>query len=743
MAIKRIMFFFVCMAAFFQPLWTMVAKAEEINEDKKQEERATHLEKVVVTATRSAKDLETAPGSVSVITREEIESRNIKTVDEALNLTPGVTSTRSKGYMDTHASVNMRGFTGQNRTLVLLDGMVFNDPYSGMVLWPAVSPENIGQIEVLKGPASSLYGGYAMGGVINLITRFPDKRELVLKSGYGGGMAGSDTMGNVRKVFVSFGDRIKDRFSFLVSNNYTATDGYAGTYNTQTSSPGTAYSGWSSTTDRKGAIKYLIGDKGNNGYWHDNFALKMRYDFSPVTSANFTFMRSQNEYSYSDPDTYLRDSGGRRIWSYGSVREASFLSGPGGDEQYIYNLSAETEFSPVKLKLLLACFDQAHGWYITPNSSTATRNGGPGKYSDAPSSAYSGDLQAVMPLLSRHLLTLGGSFRTGNINVKEYDLADWRNDSDRGAMTYEIKGSDRTFALFAQDEITLLDNLTLYAGVRQDWWETFDGYVNQTSPTVLEESYNSRSNTSFSPKGAIVYKPFDKTTFRVSGGKAFRAPTLYELYRTVQDHGGRTTSGNPDLKPETTLSWDAGVEQKLWSGATAKATYFENYIKDMIYSKTITSTYTTKVNAGRAESKGVELEFEQKIDSLVRLFANYTYTDAVIKENNASPASVGKKVTGIPPHMVNLGADVRYGQFSGIITGRYASKRHGDDDNSDDVNGVYGAYDEFFTVDLKLSYKITPWAKASFSIDNLLDKQYFLYYKAPGRSCLGELTFTF
>jgi len=700
------------------------------------------LGEIVVSATRTEMDADLAPGSVSVITKEEIGARNIKTVDEAINLTSGVAVTRSKGLMDTHATVQMRGFKGQNRTLVLLDGVVLNDSYSGGILWPAISPENLERIEVVKGPSSNLYGGYAMGGVINLITRMPERREVVIKGGYGGGLGGSDAMEATRKVFVSYGDRVSDRFSYYFSNDYLSTDGYSSADVTSSSPPGSSYDGWAKTTDRTGSAKYLIGKKGENSYWHDNFALKMRYDFSSAYSASMTFMRSENKYDYSEPISFLVDSGGQPVWYYGSVKEASFLSGPGGDEQYILNLGFQAELPSVRLITRLSYYDQSEAWYVTPNSKSATRSGGPGKYTDTPSSAYSLDIQAVMPLSSRNMLTLGGWFRNGRTDSREFSLADWRDEGERGVVTGETKGRERVFALFVQDEISLLDNLTLYTGIRHDWWETYDGSISQISPILFEE-YRPRSKSMFSPKGALVYKPFDETTIKLSAGRAFRAPSLYELYRTIQDHGGKTTAGNPDLKPETAVSWDAGIKQGLWRGAEIGVVYYENYIDDMIYSKTITPSYTTKVNAGSAESKGIELEFEQKIDSGLRFFANYTYTDAVIKENDASPSSVGKKVTGIPPHMVGFGVEINRGAFGGMLSGRYADKRYGDDTNADVVDGVYGAYDEFFVVDMKLGYKLTSRARVSLSVDNLFDEQYYMYYKAPGRSCYAELVLNF
>ncbi len=80
------------------------------------------LEEIVVTATKREKRLKEVPASVSVVTRKEIEDQKIQNVDEALKTTVGCASRRTKGLMDSMVGVTLRGFSGQGRTLVMLDG---------------------------------------------------------------------------------------------------------------------------------------------------------------------------------------------------------------------------------------------------------------------------------------------------------------------------------------------------------------------------------------------------------------------------------------------------------------------------------------------------------------------------------------------------------------------------------------------------------------------------------------------
>ena len=174
------------------------------------------LEPIVVTATRTEKSLADVPAAVSVVTSQDIESRNIQKVDEAVDLVPGVFDKRSKG-LDTTGFVIMRGIPSQVRNLVLLDGEPLNNGYTGLVNWNSLNPEDIARIEVARGPFSSLYGGNAMGGVINIITKTPQQREVTIKSGYG-----SD---NTWTEYASYGDKLYNRLSVFASYGYKESDG--------------------------------------------------------------------------------------------------------------------------------------------------------------------------------------------------------------------------------------------------------------------------------------------------------------------------------------------------------------------------------------------------------------------------------------------------------------------------------------------------------------------------------------
>ena len=119
-----------CLLAVFLLLFSSTLCAEE--------QEATKLDEIVVTATRTEKEAATAPGIVNVVTKKEMETRNINTVDEALDTLPGVFN-RRQSLTDTQSSILLHGIPDQKRTLILKDGVTLNNGYDGSVSFTAVS----------------------------------------------------------------------------------------------------------------------------------------------------------------------------------------------------------------------------------------------------------------------------------------------------------------------------------------------------------------------------------------------------------------------------------------------------------------------------------------------------------------------------------------------------------------------------------------------------------------------------
>ncbi len=165
--------------------------------------QAVELQPVVVTATRTEMKLKEVPASVTVLTREDIAQSGALSVDDLLRQIPGFNTFRRSSSLFTAPQqdpeaqgVTLRGIGpgGASRALVLLDGIPVNDAFGGFLYWGELPLENIERIEVVRGGGSNLWGSFALGGVINIITKTPEKRTVETKLSVGNLGTTDDTL---------------------------------------------------------------------------------------------------------------------------------------------------------------------------------------------------------------------------------------------------------------------------------------------------------------------------------------------------------------------------------------------------------------------------------------------------------------------------------------------------------------------------------------------------------------------
>ncbi len=723
-------------------------------------ELEVELEEIVITATKTEKRLKEVPASVSIVTKEEIEARKVQNVDEALKTTVGCAIRRGKGLMDSMARVTLRGFSGQERTLVMLDGQPLNNAYTGGVQWSSIPVEEIERIEVVRGPLSSLYGGNAMAGVINIITKIPKEREIICKSSYGAYNTYTYQAGyrdKLGRLGLSLGYDKKHSDGY-VSDLYTAT--------AKTGKKGINVTGWEKTKDPKGGTVYLLGDKGRNGAEDEGFSARLSLDLTSDSLLSLGMISRQYQYWYEYGQSYLEDAAGNRVnkgdvWiddegtsRYFTIYPSNFLNGPGGRAINTYILGYDHQLNEyLRLKVNGGLTDVVKSWYISPIANKSTEGGGGGEWNNTPSQGVSTDLQLdITGPVERNTLTIGTGYRHDQVESKKWGLSDWRDEKSTTDLLDMTKGKADTSAFYLQDEIGLMKDptqtLTLFLGTRYDFWRTYEGMNEDRSisPSKLNE-YRERQGDSLSPKAAIIYNYLPTlTTLRLSGGKAFRPPNIYELYKTWTTSWGTKYQSNPDLKPEETTSWEAGIEQGLLGERLKlKATYFENHITDLIYTITDLTDpkLKKKMNAAKGKTKGVELEIDHSFNQYLSCFANLSFVDPRIVENPGMPETEGRQVTYVPAEVHSLGMRIQAGRIKGGISGRYTGKMYAQDDNSDLEEGVYGSYDSYLVMDTQWSYEIVPEFKLSVCIDNIFDRQYYQYYKAPGRTYTAGLEVSF
>lgn len=705
------------------------------------------MDEMVVTATKSAKDTLDAPATVSVIRAKDIEKMNIQSADEALKFIPGAYATSAGGHQPSVMSttVVLRGIPDYSRTLVLVDGQKLNDPFIGAVTWESVPPETIERIEVVPGPFSSIYGGSAMGGVINIITKKPAKTRALVKAGYGtdGIRIGSVLLEGkpMEKLGVSFDYGYKAANGFVMNDVVVARGGAAGPVVT----------GGAITTDSMGNTRYLIGDKGRVPWKSDNTQLKLFADLPHDSSLTFDYTHFTYTKEWDYFNTYLRDvvgnpvsNGGQKTLGVGGpnakVTETLFLGGPNPKVQDRYALDFTSKLaSDMELKFQLSYLN-IPTYELVRAGAAATYNGGAGTRLNRKSDELAALAQLSFPLSDHHLIVTGVSANKRSIRTTEYNIADWRNVDLTGAVNHRTAGEDRNFAVFLQDDIYLTDKFTANIGARYDTVGT-SGYVDRMN-------YGNRDKGHLSPKASLIYRPDETTTVRSSIGNAFHVPNLRDTFGwwspTANKPNGTPKDfvPNPDLKPETVTSWELGIEHKFAAGTLVRATYYMSELKDLIYRSSDLFSETVG-NAGAGTVRGIELEVRHPLASWLNVFANATFNNSKITQNVAVPTSVGKTMTNTPERMFNTGLQGSDGPWSGSINLHYVGKVYVNAANLDIVNNVNGSYDPFTIVDAKISYKVKENISASLSADNLFNRQYYQSTRMQGRAYFGEIALQF
>jgi iron complex outermembrane receptor protein len=728
-------------------------------------------ESVLVTATRGASGRETSPASASIVTRTEIERRAVTSVDQALAPVEGVAAYRVRGLADNEAGIGMRGFSGrasgQSRVLVLLDGQPINNGYTGAVNWTAIAIGDVDRVEVVRGPFSSLYGGNAMGGVINVITRPIDRRSAEVFTQYGS----NQTVTASARASV----RLWSRLGLGVSYEDQRTDGYQNqealrTAVDSTPAGGIQVTGVTRYLTRTGTVNYAVGLRGDNSVERDGVRARAEYTFGPRSFGSFQYVRQATEYGYDPYTTTVRatadqpgvgqpaagqplDSGnvvfeedGR--WRRITLVPSAYLGPAGSTTSHLYQGQWLRSAASGDWRVQGGMLDVPRDRVGQPGTA-ATLAGGPGSLTLQASRNMFATAQWTRGLGARHMLTAGADLRHERAAIDVFSVADYTTESRPLTSPLDTFSTGRaiTTAAFAQDQIVLTERAGLTLGARYDHWRTYDA-VSQAAAGLAPVDFAARRAGALTGKAALVYRVAASTVLRTSVGTSFRTPTVFDLYRDLRLSSGQLLLGNPNLEPERLTAWEIGVRHAIGKTISVDAAYYENRLRDLVQRAVDlagdpTGFTSRHVNAGRARARGTELALTWRPTSWLTARPTYTYTHARIVDNAAAPATVGKQVTFVPSHIAAGTLTAIAGPIAATATARYQSAVFATDTNTDVVRNVPGAYDLFAEVDAAVTYTLTPRVSLNASIENLLDRRYYLFYRNAGRLASGSVRVRF
>jgi outer membrane receptor protein involved in Fe transport len=277
---------------------------------------------------------------------------------------------------------------------------------------------------------------------------------------------------------------------------------------------------------------------------------------------------------------------------------------------------------------------------------------------------------------------------------------------------------------FVQDVIDVTPRVALQLALRYDGWQNKDAerVDRQKGGTVTTTPYADRTADQLSPKVGVRVRPLDALTLRAAAYRAFRAPTLNELYRPFQV-GQVITDSNPNLGPERLQGVEAGFELTPLAAVTTRVTGFWNALQDPIVNVTPnpkTPNLRQRQNLGEARIRGVEADVEWRLVRHLTAALGYTFVDPVVTSAPNNDGLVGKQLPLDPRHRASaalLWDDLR--RFAAMVQVRYVGPQFEDDQNTVRLA-------EFGLLDVSARWRTSSHLDLVFGVENLLDKTYLV-----------------
>lgn len=624
-------------------------------------------EAIVVTATRSAHSISDVPASVSIVDTAQIEGTPGKTLDDVLRRVPSVDLPLASSYQvhPTALNVSMRGLGGI-RALVLLDGVPLNDPFFGYIQWSQVPLETVDRVEIVRGGGATLWGNYAMGGVINVLTRPIDRTELVAEAGAG-------TYGTYRAD--GHAAYARAAFGFGLDAGINHSDGY---------------------------VQPIPADRGPitvpTSFTAHTIAVSGNVDITPTLSA-----RARVSYFDNDQNLLSRlQTNRQRTWRYtGSLTQqlgckGSFALTVFGDTGRFVtsNTGAPEGADPTRIEFVENVHRTPENDY---GASLVWRQ------------SFEGPLRELSAGLDYHA-------------IRGKDIADIFDENGSQIRTDIGSGKQRFLGGFLQADFRPARRFDVLLSVRYQDFYNYHGV--DLTPGGLGTTVPNRHDSDVDPRLSLRYDLGGGFALRGAAYRAFRAPTLDNLYRAFAIPGG-IFYGNASLRPESLEGVEAGIDF-IRGPIRFQASAFANRIRDLITSRNLASDElpagfffgSRLINAGRARSRGVEAELDWQVSRRLTGRLGYTYADSVVTENPEDPASVGVQQAGVPRNRLSAGFD-----WTGPRGLRFSPRVHYVARTNGDADGLLHT-DPHFIVDLAASLPLVRHFEAFVQIENLFDRRY-------------------
>ncbi|NWB11704.1 TonB-dependent hemoglobin/transferrin/lactoferrin family receptor [Pseudomonas sp. D5002] len=707
---------------------------------------AITLQQMTISATRQEQAVDSVPSTVTVHDREELDRQNVNTIRELVRYEPGV-SVGGAGTRSGNAGYNIRGIDG-DRILTQVDGVevpdnFFNGPYA-KTRRNYVDPEIVKRVEILRGPASALYGSSAIGGAVSYFTLDPN--DIIkpgqdygarLKTGYSSADESWLTSGTVAGRVQDF-----DGLLHLSQRNGHEMESYDGNNATGLARTG-ANPEDARTTNVLAKLGWNYGEDNRLGLTYEKFKddrdtnLKNAVGGPFVGGQGFNFYRGR-----TGNDTITRERFG--------IENKFALDSPIADH------------IKTSLNYQIAKTDQSTAEIYQPSRKVLrTRE----TLYEEKQWVFDAQLDKAFSIgETDHVVTYGTTLKqqkvTGSREGAATCLAVGAGCTAIGAPSPSAadsvkKASDfpdptiNSYALFAQDQIAW-DKWTFLPSVRYDYIQLkpklTQEFLNTVDPTRIYDHSDSEKNWHrVTPKFGITYALTEQYTWFGQYAEGYRTPSAKALYGRFENlQQGYTVEPNPDLKPESSRGVETGIRGNFDSGSFDVAVYYNKY-RDFIDEDASVAGGTVQQfeanNIKHATIKGVEAKGRLSLDAFGAPQGLYTQGSIAYtygrNDDNGEPLNSVNPLKGV----FGLGYDQQ--NYGALVSWTLVKKQDRVDSTTffaPDGNSANGPFKTpgFGIVDLTGFYKVTNDVTINGGLYNLTDKKYWNWDDVRSYDSVGE-----
>ena len=614
---------------------------------------------------------------------------------------------------------------------------------------------------MMYGPFSSFYAGNSMGGVINIETRMPEKFEShagIQTFFQNFKLYGTHQNESGHREFISLGNKVND-FSFWVSMNRlenTAQPLDFSVANLSSAAAG-AETPVTGAYQDKGILnqdRVIFGATAIDTSIQKNGKFKGQYEFLNQSKLTYTIGLWDLD-SRQNVESYIKDNNGNSIYG-GSVNfnnKSYTVARMNPAQAEALHVMQSIDFKSndkgfFNWQMTLSDYNYSRDLSNRSNL-TGTSNTNPyitktGQITDLSGTGWTVFDSRVTLRPKDHTIDLGYHLDYYHLRQTVNVSNDWMG-SQKGAFNSLSSGNTKTHAVYIQDKWQIMPQWALTLGARQEHYEAYDG-VNQNTTNLAR--YEDRSRNTFSPKLSLSFEPMPAWGFRAAFGKAYRFPTVTELFQQITDNNTIVTN-NPNLKPEEIYSAEITAERRFVNGLV-RASLFREDRYDALISQTnisrVGSSSTYIQNVDHVRIHGIELATEWNNIMIPKLdvLANATLIDSEILKNDAAPSFINKNLPRIPRQLYKAVATYRVSEdFTMSLAARYSGRQFIQLDNSDINPETYQGASRFLFVDAKANYKFKDRWTASLGVDNIFNDQAFVHHPLSQRTGYAQIKFDY